>query len=213
MPTGMVASSVPRPIARSRNTLAQSTVTPWKKRCMPRWWMGGQRRPITSAASRAAIGLRPRAVLANSRHRPKFASGKCSRKIHRLPVTMAARVWTVSTIREIVTRPGTDLVTSLRRHAVSQMAASIAHKPASRPPSHAARTYAPVGSPKDSARFQPTVRSSDAGRGSSRQSAGAGWPPAQAAGSWPVEGMNRDVGYQLRFVLSWSRPLGRGGGR
>ena len=87
------------------------------------------------------------------------------------PVTMAARVWTVSTISEIVTRPGTDFVTSLRRHAVNQIAASIAHKPASRPPSHAARTYAPVGSPKDSARFQLTVRSSDAGRGSSRQSA------------------------------------------
>jgi hypothetical protein len=51
---------------------------------------------------------------------------------------IAASVWTVSTTSEIVTRPGTDLVTSLRTQAVSQMAASMAHSPASRPPSHAA---------------------------------------------------------------------------
>jgi hypothetical protein len=92
MPTGMVPSSTPRLMASARNTPAQNTVTPRKKRFRPCWWMAGQRSPITSAASRAAIGLWPPAVLANSRHRARFASGKCSRNNHRLPVTIAARV-------------------------------------------------------------------------------------------------------------------------
>jgi hypothetical protein len=48
---------------------------------------------------------------------------------------IAASVCTVSTISEIATRPGTEPVATLRMIAVSQMAPSMAHRPASRPAS------------------------------------------------------------------------------
>ena len=110
--------------------------------------MAGQRSPITSAASRAAIGLRPRAVRANRMHRARFAIGKCSRKMNRFPVAIAAAVWMVSTTIEIMSKLGTCPVTSLRRPAVTQMAASMAHRPASRPASDEAMTSAGDGQPE-----------------------------------------------------------------
>lgn len=168
---GSVASSAARQAASSRKTPAQSQVAPWKNRCRPGWWEAGCRRAIISAASWAHSGLGPLAVRANRMHRQRFASGKCARKIHRLPVAKTTAVWTESTIAEMASRPGTDPLASLRTTIVIQMAPSPASSPALRPPSKAARTKAATGNPSDSLRLHAITRRSWSGRGSSRCSA------------------------------------------
>ena len=51
------------------------------------------------------------------------------------PVMTAVTGWTVSMAIDMTTRLGIDPVISLRRTALTQMAPSMAHRPASRPPS------------------------------------------------------------------------------
>jgi hypothetical protein len=68
----------------------------------------------------------------------RFASGNCSRNSQSSPVASTSPVWTVSTSAEIVSRPGTDPVATLRMTAVSQMIASPATRPAWRPSIQAA---------------------------------------------------------------------------
>jgi len=127
---GSTTSNPARAAASSRKIPAQSKVTCWKKRCRRGCRKFRQRSPITSAASRSAMGLCPRAVQAKTMHRPRFASGKCTRKIHKFPVATATRPCRVSTMREIATSPGTVPVKSLRPMAVTQIAASMAITPA-----------------------------------------------------------------------------------
>jgi hypothetical protein len=79
--------------------------------------------------------LRVGAVRANSTHRPRLASGNWSRKNNMLPVTITTAVCRVSTRAEIVSRPGTLRVRTLRPITVSQTTAVAASMPASRPPS------------------------------------------------------------------------------
>jgi drug/metabolite transporter (DMT)-like permease len=168
---GSVASSAARQAASSRKTPAQSQVAPWKNRCSPGWWEAGCRRAIISAASWAHSGFGPRAVRANRMHRQRFASGKCIRKIHRLPVPKTTAVWIESTIAEMDSRLGTGPLASLRTTIVIHMAPSPASSPAFRPPSQAARTKAATGIASDSLRLHAITRSSWSGRGSSRCSA------------------------------------------
>jgi hypothetical protein len=104
-------------------------------------------------------------------HRQRFASGKCTRKIHRLPVAKTTAVWIESTIAEMASRPGTDPLASLRTTIVIHMAPSPASSPAFRPLSQAARAKAATGNPSDSLRLHAITRSSWSGRGSSRCSA------------------------------------------
>jgi drug/metabolite transporter (DMT)-like permease len=168
---GSVASSTARHAASSRKTPAQSHVAPWKKRCRLGWWAAGCRRAIISVASWAQSGFGPRAVRANRMHRQRFASGKCTRKINRLPVARTTPVCMESTIAEMASRPGTDPVANLRMTTVIQVAPSPASSPAVRPPSHAAIAKAATGIPSDSLRLHAMTRRSWSGRGSSRCSA------------------------------------------
>ena len=68
----------------------------------------------------------------------RLASGTCSRKSQSSPLASTTAVCSVKTIADIVSRLGTDPVAILRMSAVSQMAASPATRPASRPKSQAA---------------------------------------------------------------------------
>lgn len=69
----------------------------------------------------------------------RFASGNCSKNSQSSPVASTTAVCTVRAAAEMVSRLGTDPVATLRMTAVSQMVASPATKPASRPSSQAAR--------------------------------------------------------------------------
>jgi len=73
-------------------------------------------------------------------HSARLASGKWIRKMNRFPVAIEVAVCTVSTASEISTRLGTDPVKIKRTAAVSQIAPSTAHRPASRPPNAVPRT-------------------------------------------------------------------------
>jgi hypothetical protein len=136
--TGSVTIRIARAIASSKKTPAHNQVAPWKKRCRPGWRPSGCRSATTSAASRATSGSWPLAVRANSTHIAMFATGNCSRNSHSSPVASTTAACTVSTSAEIVSRLGTEPVTTLRTRAVSQIAASPAISPASRPAAHAA---------------------------------------------------------------------------
>jgi diguanylate cyclase with GGDEF domain len=134
---GSVAISAARPAVRSRKMPAHSQVAPWKKRCTPGCCATGWRSATTSAASRATSGSVPLAVRANRMHMARFASGNWSRNSHSSPLASTTTVCSVSTTAEIVSKPGTDPVATLRIKAVSQMTASPASRPASRPQHHA----------------------------------------------------------------------------
>jgi hypothetical protein len=85
----------------------------------------------------------------------KFASGNCSRKIQRSPVTITTAAWSVSTTAEIVNRLGTRPVAILRMAAMAQIAASPTSSPASRPPSQPRQSMRRPGAPRTRSGSRP----------------------------------------------------------
>src|SRR5215469_13013709 len=145
------------PSVSSRNRPAQNQVTPWKNLCSPGWCVSGCLNATTSSASCATSGLPVEAVLANTTHIARLASGNWALNIHMLPVLIATAVWMVRTSAEIISSEETDPEAILRIRMSSQTTAVPASKPASGLTTSVTTTYAPNGSPTDSAIFHAAV--------------------------------------------------------